>query len=88
VTAYISGHEHAMQYHEESGVHYFVSGASFEYSFYKGIDPSRNLNWIDKSGATGFFSASVYHDRIVFRFVGVAFDPSSYSIVKEVVVTR
>ena len=88
-----------MQYHEESGVHHFVSGATCEYNFYQGLDSSKILKWIDKSGATGFLSASAYHDRIVFQFVGAAAvmataeargvgDSCSYNIVKEVVVIQ
>jgi len=80
--AYITGHEHAMQHNERSGVDHFVAGSSCEYHFYKGRDPSIRLDWVDESGALGFLAAEVYADRLILKFVSI--DGSYFKVLKTI----
>lgn len=78
--AYLTGHEHAMQYHKARGVHHFVAGSACEYTFYQGRDPNCHLTWVDESQAKGFLAAEVYVDKLVLRFVAFEDFPSPGSI--------
>jgi tartrate-resistant acid phosphatase type 5 len=78
--AYLTGHEHAMQYHKARGVHHFIAGSACEYTFYAGRDPDCHLTWIDESKAKGFLAAEVYVDKLVFRFVAFEDFPSPDSM--------
>ena len=79
VTAYITGHEHKLQYHQCRGVNYFVAGASgYENNFYGGSDMSNTIDWIDNSKSSGFLSVKVNYEMITFSFV------TSKGVLKEV----
>lgn len=70
VAAYITGHEHKMQYHLERGVHHFVSGAAGHNNrFYGGIDERTHLSWVDHNATNGFLRVDVSVEQLVCTFV-------------------
>lgn len=69
VAAYLSGHEHVFQHHENNGVHSFVCGASVEHKFYKG-ESEEQIDWVDRSRSMGFLVVEVHRSELVIRFIG------------------
>jgi hypothetical protein len=84
VDAYITGHEHKMQYHYHRGIHHFVSGAAGHNNrFYGGIDEATELAWVDSQSSNGFLRVDVTVDQLICRFIS-----NKMETLKEVVIEK
>jgi hypothetical protein len=84
VDAYMTGHEHKMQYHCHRGVHHFVSGAAGHNNrFYGGVDENTELSWVDDKSSNGFLQVDVTADKLVCRFIS-----NRREMLKEVVIEK
>jgi acid phosphatase len=84
VDAYISGHEHRLQYHFAKGIHNFIVGAAgVKNRLYGGHDHSWSIDWMDATNSNGFLSVTATVDDLVFKFLS-----SELEILKEVVITK
>jgi len=84
VDAYITGHEHRLQYHNSRGVNNFVVGAAgYSNRFYGGPDEEAKIDWYDKTGKSGFLSVQATRSQLTFQYM-----TNAKVLLKEVVVRK
>lgn len=84
VDLYLTGHEHAFQYHCDRGVHHLIGGASCRSGFYGGRDRNIAIDWYDSSLSHGFLDITVSSESICCKFINAV----SKSVLKEVMIRK
>jgi hypothetical protein len=77
VDLYICGHEHVFQHHKPAKVQHIVSGNSgsekrsggHTYGLYKGMHPTNQIDWFDKTNTHGFTAYCVDGDTMTVSFI-------------------
>ena len=71
VAAYFGGHEHVFQHHKAGGVQHVVCGASGAMMpmLYGGPDKGTAIDWMDRSGSSGFTAVQINAKRMRIQFI-------------------